>query len=87
MIDTIVVAIYLTLVLAIGLWKAGKLKTLEEYAVARRSYGALVIFATMSASFIGGGFSIGNAEKVFCSASPISWRFGDSVSRKSWSHA
>jgi SSS family solute:Na+ symporter len=65
MIDTIVVAVYLALVLAAGLWKAGKLKTLEEYAVARRSYGALVIFATMSASFIGGGFSIGNAEKVF----------------------
>ena len=28
-------------------------------------YSSIVIFATLSASFIGGGFSIGNAEKVF----------------------
>jgi SSS family solute:Na+ symporter len=38
---------------------------LADYAVVGRSYGSLIIFATMSASFIGGGFSTGNAQKVF----------------------
>jgi SSS family solute:Na+ symporter len=38
---------------------------MEQFAVAGRSFTSLVIFATLSASFIGGGFSIGNAEKVY----------------------
>ncbi|MHC4559169.1 MAG: sodium:solute symporter family protein [Planctomycetota bacterium] len=41
------------------------MKSLRDFSVSHRSYGSLVIFATLSASFIGGGFSIGNAEKVF----------------------
>jgi len=41
------------------------MKSLQEFSVSHRSYTSLVIFATLSASFIGGGFSIGNAEKVF----------------------
>lgn len=65
MIDTGIVAVYLALVLGMGLWAGRSIKSVEEYAVAGRSYGSLIIFATMSASFIGGGFSIGNAEKVF----------------------
>ncbi len=41
------------------------MKSLREFSVSHRSYSSMVIFATLSASFIGGGFSIGNAEKVF----------------------
>jgi len=41
------------------------MKSLQEFSVSHRSYSSMVIFATLSASFIGGGFSIGNAEKVF----------------------
>jgi solute:Na+ symporter, SSS family len=65
MIDVAIVAIYLVLVLSIGLWAGSKTDSLVDYAVVSRSYGALVIFATMSASFIGGGFSTGNAANVF----------------------
>ncbi|MCG8546953.1 MAG: sodium:solute symporter family protein, partial [Alphaproteobacteria bacterium] len=65
MIDVAVVVAYLILVLAIGLVTRRAATSIESYAVVGRSYGSLVIFATMSASFIGGGFSIGNAEKVF----------------------
>lgn len=65
MIDTIIVGVYLALILGIGLFSGRNLKSFETYAVAGRSYGPLVIFATMSASFIGGGYSIGLAEKVF----------------------
>jgi len=63
--DAIVVVIYLLVVAGVGLLAGRKIKSFESYAVADRSYGSMIIFATMSASFIGGGFSIGNAEKVF----------------------
>lgn len=63
--DIFIVACYLALVLAIGLWQGKKVKDLRTYAVAGRGYTSWVIFATLSASFIGGGFSMGNAEKVF----------------------
>lgn len=68
MIDTIdfaVVGVYLAAVLAVGLWSGRHQRSLAEYAVANRSFGSLVVFATMAASFIGGGFSIGLAGDVF----------------------
>ncbi|MEJ2375324.1 MAG: sodium:solute symporter family protein [Pseudolabrys sp.] len=65
MIDIVIVAAYLFIILGIGLWAGRQRKDLADYAVVERSYGPLVIFATMSASFIGGGFSTGNAQKVF----------------------
>lgn len=65
MIDVAIVAIYLAMILAVGLYVGRGATSLSEYAVVNRSYSAWVIFATMSASFIGGGFSTGNAAKVF----------------------
>jgi solute:Na+ symporter, SSS family len=65
MIDQVIVSVYLAGILLLGLWAGRGLRTLNQYAVANRSYTSLVIFATLSASFIGGGFSMGNAEKVF----------------------
>ncbi|MCP4384995.1 MAG: sodium:solute symporter family protein [Hyphomicrobiales bacterium] len=65
MIDVIVVGLYLAFVLGLGLYMGRGQKGIRDYAVAGRVYGPLVIFATMSASYIGGGFSTGNAEKVF----------------------
>jgi len=63
--DQAIIVIYLGGVLGIGLWAGRKVRDLEEYAVAGRSYNAPIIAATLSASFIGGGFTMGNAEKVF----------------------
>jgi len=60
-----IVIIYLSAVLLVGILAGRKITGLKEYAVAGKSFGAMVIFATLSASFIGGGFSMGNAEKVF----------------------
>ncbi len=65
MIDNIIIGTYLMGILALGLWSGRGIGSLEQYSVAGRSFRARVIFATLSASFIGGGFSIGNAEKVF----------------------
>ncbi len=61
----IIVIGYLLAVLVVGVCAGRRINNLSDYAVAGRSYGAIVIFATLSASFIGGGFSIGNAERVF----------------------
>ncbi len=65
MIDTFIFFAYLAIILAIGLWAGRSVSDIRDYATSQRGFGSLVIFATMSASFIGGGFSTGNAEKVF----------------------
>jgi len=52
-------------VLVVGLWAGRGVTKLEHFSVAGRQFGSWVIFATLSASFIGGGFTMGNAEKVF----------------------
>lgn len=63
--ENVIVIGYLLVVLVVGIWAGRRINNLSDYAVAGRSYGAIVIFATLAASFIGGGFSIGNAERVF----------------------
>lgn len=63
--QSIIIFGYLIAVLIIGIWAGRGVKNMSDYAVAGRSFGTMAIFATLSASFIGGGFSMGNAEKVF----------------------
>ncbi len=63
--DYVIIIFYLCVVLLVGLFSGKGMKSLQEFSVSHRSYTSLIIFATLSASFIGGGFSIGNAEKVF----------------------
>jgi len=63
--QSIIIFLYLILVLIIGVWAGRGVKNMKDYAVAGKSFGTMAIFATLSASFIGGGFSMGNAEKVF----------------------
>ncbi len=63
--DYAIIIFYLFVILLVGLWSGRGMKSLQEFSVSHRSYTSFVIFATLSASFIGGGFSIGNAEKVF----------------------
>jgi len=70
--DFIIIIFYLSVVLMVGLWSGRGMKSLQDFSVSHRSYSSIVIFATLSASFIGGGFSIGNAEKVFVLALQIS---------------
>jgi len=63
--DYIIIILYLAIILLLGVWSGRGMKSLKDFSVSHRSYGSLVIFATLSASFIGGGFSTGNATKVF----------------------
>lgn len=63
--DNMIIVIYLFVILFVGIWAGKGVHNLSQFSVAGRSFKSLVIFATLSASFIGGGFSMGNAEKVF----------------------
>ena len=40
-------------------------KNLKDYAIGGKSYSAFFVFATLSSSFIGGGFTTGLAEKTY----------------------
>ncbi|MHC4742877.1 MAG: sodium:solute symporter family protein [Planctomycetota bacterium] len=64
-VDHVIVVLYLAVILFVGVWSGRGMKNLKDFSVSHRSYGSLIIFATLSASFIGGGFSTGNAAKVF----------------------
>ena len=63
--DHLIVVAYLFVILCVGILGGRGLKNLREFSVSHQSYSSWIVFATLSASFIGGGFSIGNAEKVF----------------------
>lgn len=64
-VDYFIICLYLCVVIGVGLWASRSVKTLDDYATGNRSYSSVFIFATLSASFIGGGFTSGLAEKVY----------------------
>jgi len=56
---------YFLLILFVGIWVSKSVKNLDDFSTGSRGYSATFVFATLSASFIGGGFTMGLAEKVF----------------------
>jgi len=64
MIDNAIIFLYLLAVLYIG-FSCRKLGGFREFAISHGNFGWLAIFCTLSATFIGGGFSMGNASKVY----------------------
>ncbi len=65
MIDQLIVIFYLSIILLIGIFAGRKTKDIEVFSVAGRNIPFFLIFATISASFIGLSSTLGNAEKVF----------------------
>lgn len=63
-IDYIIVIVYLAAVVIIGFATTGKVKSIKDFSLSNNGYGVFALLATLSASFIGGGFSTGNASKV-----------------------
>lgn len=51
--------------LIIGYFSSKKIYAFEHFSVGNRSFSSLLIFCTLSATFIGGGYTIGNAGKVY----------------------
>lgn len=65
MIDNIIVAFYFVTVLAVGVWAARGVKSMEDFTTSRTGYGTAIIFTTILATYIGGPVAIGNAEKTY----------------------
>lgn len=65
LIDSLLIAGYFVLILALGLRAGRKVNDMRQFSIAGGRYGALVVFATLSASYIGGGFTMGNAATVY----------------------
>jgi len=64
-IDGIIVASYLLFIFLYGYFSGKKLKNLHDFSVSTSKRSTFILFASMSASFIGGGFSAGNATEVY----------------------
>jgi SSS family solute:Na+ symporter len=61
----IIVATYLILLLGVGVWKAYRVKTHEDFALAGRSLPPWILVGTMLATWIGTGSILGNAGKAY----------------------
>jgi len=66
-IDIAVVAAYMLMILFVGLWAGRHVKSVHQFNVSGKTYGMFTMVATLSSSFIGGGFSNGNAAETFTS--------------------
>lgn len=62
-IDTGLVVLYLAILIGIGL--RGRVKDVKGFTASGGKYGTFTIFASLSASYIGGGYSSGNAAEAF----------------------
>lgn len=56
--DLIIILGYLGLVIANGIYASKRVHNIEDFATGGKSYSSFIVFATLSASFIGGGFSL-----------------------------
>ncbi len=65
MLDIAIVVLYLIALVSIGLRGGRDVKNAADFTASDKRYGTFVIFATLSASFIGGGYSSGNAAAAF----------------------
>ncbi len=65
MVDITVVFAYLIITLVLGIWASKNVSSAEDYRTGGRRYLAWAVFATLSASYIGGGFTLGLTEKTF----------------------
>jgi Na+/proline symporter/signal transduction histidine kinase len=65
MIDIAIVAFYMIAVLVVGLMSGLKVRDMKDYAVAKNSFSTFVIVATIFATLIGGGATMGVSEKIF----------------------
>ena len=60
-VDGAIVVGYVVLLAGMALWSGRAVKSGAAFATGEKKYGPWVIFATLSASYVGGGYSSGNA--------------------------
>ena len=64
-IDLLIIVFFLLANLLLGYWSSTKTHTFKQFSVGERHFSSFFIFCTLSATFIGGGYTVGNAGKVF----------------------
>ena len=65
MFDIAIVILYVAANFCLGFFVSRKTKSLQQWTMGSSSYNRWLICITLSASFIGGGFTIGLAEKTY----------------------
>ena len=65
MIHLVVILLYLFTLIGIGLYKAKKIKTQSDFAIAGRSLTPWILVGTMLATWMGTGSILGNAGKTY----------------------
>lgn len=65
--DIYIIFVYMLIILYVGLWCRKKVKNSDDYFVASRSLGTLVIAATVCASILGGSAMIGRGGIMYSS--------------------
>ncbi len=63
--DIGIVLVYLAVLVGMGLRGGRQVKSAGDFTASGGRYGTWVLFASLSASFIGGGYSSGNAARAF----------------------
>lgn len=63
--DTGIVLAYIVLLIVMSLRGGRNVHNAADFTASGGRYGTLVVFATLSASYVGGGYSSGNAAKAF----------------------
>lgn len=66
-VDNTIIVLFLIANLYIGYLSSKKVINFSHFSVGHRGFSSILIFCTLSATFIGGGYTIGNAGKVFSS--------------------
>lgn len=64
-IDLVIIGVYLVAMVSIGLHFVKRIKGSEDYYVAGRSFGPLILMATVCATIIGGSGLMGRAGKAY----------------------
>ncbi len=63
--DIGIVVLYIVFLVAIGLKGGKQVTSAGDFTAAGKTYGAPVIFMSLAASYVGGGYSAGNAAESF----------------------
>ena len=64
-IDWVMMVLYFVILVFMGIAAMRSLKTMDDFAIAGHKVPSIVVFATLSASFIGAGYTMGTAAKGF----------------------
>jgi len=64
-VDAAIVSLYVMVLVGMGLRGGRKVKSAADFTAAGGRYGGWALFASLSSSYVGGGYSAGNAAEAF----------------------